>query len=537
MRVEQANLFNNASYRLRNSKKIINKLHDEKYIHIHDKEYSGVTYNCLGINFKIKEYSDLSKEEKLELALEELFEEIVFLTNEQSGGIGYINIDSDLTKVFEDISVEKGINSIRRLFRKLNLPLRNGYERAYVTFNLGLDTSKGGKKVTEIFLKALELGDFDTGEPFIFPNIVFKLKRGVNLEKEDKNFDLLKLALIVSGKRMNPTYFNCDSIYLSNIEGKKLGIMGCRTLLTKNIKGENGAINRGNIASISINLPKLAIESKNEEEFFIKLKNICEKSRDILLERYRELCKLDRENFKFIIDNQMYLGSENGEKSLKNIFSNGTLSIGFIGLFDCIAYLKENKITLKFIKENIELGEKILQFMRELTDKWSKENNLNFSLLASSGEGISGRFAEEDREKEFYTNSFHIPVYLEINPFEKLEIEARFLKYCNGGEISYIEFPTPILLNSEAIFDIIKYGVELNHIYMGINFPLDYCLECKTTGIFIKEYCNKCGSKNIKRLRRVSGYLSLKENLSKGKKVEEQKRIPHLNLGILKRVE
>lgn len=279
MRVEQANLFNNASYRLRNSKKIINKLHDEKYIHIHDKEYSGVTYNCLGINFKIKEYSDLSKEEKLELVLEELFEEIVFLTNEQSGGIGYINIDSDLAKVFEDISVEKGINSIRRLFRKLNLPLRNGYERAYVTFNLGLDTSKGGKKVTEIFLKALELGDFDTGEPFIFPNIVFKLKRGVNLEKEDKNFDLLKLALIVSGKRMNPTYFNCDSIYLSNIEGKKLGIMGCRTLLTKNINGENGAINRGNIASISINLPKLAIESKNEEEFFIKLKNICEKSR------------------------------------------------------------------------------------------------------------------------------------------------------------------------------------------------------------------------------------------------------------------
>lgn len=528
MRVEQANLFNNASYRIKGNKILKNKLHDDKYIHIHDMEYEGITYNCLGVNFKSINYNKISKEEVLELNLEKLFEEIVFLTNEQSGGIGYINIDSDLATIFENISIESGVNSVRRLFKRLNLPIRNGYERAYVTFNLGLDTSKGAKKVTEIFLKALELGNIETGEPYIFPNIVFKIKKGINLEEKDENYNLLKLALRVSGKRMNPTYFNCDSIYLDNIDSKKLGIMGCRTLLTKNINGEKGAINRGNIASISINLPKLAKESKDEREFFIKLKEVCEESKNILLEKYRRLCELDIENFNYIIANRLYQGSEKEKKSLENLFCNGTLSIGFIGLFDCISYLRDEKITNTFIKENIGFGEEILKFMRELTDYWSEEYSLNFSLLASSGEGISGRFAQEDKSKEFYTNSFHIPVYLDINPFEKLEIEAKFLKYCNGGEISYIEFPTPVLLNSEAIFDIINYGINLNHIYMGINFPLDYCPECKTTNIFLKEYCNKCGSDNIKRLRRVSGYLSLKENLSRGKKIEEKERIAHL---------
>lgn len=526
MRVEQANLFNNASYRVRGNKKIINKLHEEKYIHIHDREYDGVTYNCLGINFKKQDYSNLSKDEILELNLEKLFEEIVFLTNEQSGGIGYINIDSDLAPIFEEIFIEKGINSVRRLFKRLNLPLRNGYERAYITFNLGLDTSVGGRKVIEIFLRALELGDIETGEPFIFPNIVFKIKKGINFSKEDKNFDMLKLALEVSGKRMNPTYFNCDSIYLENEDSEKLGIMGCRTLLLKNQNGERGAVNRGNIASISINLPKIAKESEDESEFFKRLGEICEECKLVLLEKYRKLCSLNIENFNYIIENKLYLGYEN--RNLKDIFSNGTLSIGFIGLYDCISFLKKEKITYKFIVENIELGEKILKYIRDLTESWSEEYCLNFSLLASSGEGISGRFVEEDDENEFYTNSFHVPVYLDINPFEKLEIEAKYLKYCNGGEISYVEFSTPILINKEAIFDIISYGVKLNHIYMGINFPLDYCLDCKATGIFPDENCSKCGSKNIRRLRRVSGYLSLRENLSKGKRAEEKRRVAHL---------
>lgn len=528
MRKEQANIFQNASYRIRNTKKLNSKLHREKYIHIHDNEYNGVTYNCIGITFTPKEYKEVDKIENLELNLEKLFQEIVYLTNEQSGGIGYINIDEDLATIFDNVPLNKAINSIRRLFKKLNLPLRNGYERAYVSFNLGLETSSGGKKVTEAFLKGLELGDLETGEPFIFPNIIFKIKNGINLNKEEENYNLLKLALKVSGVRMNPTYFNCDSIYLNNINSKNIGIMGCRTLLTKNINGTEGAKNRGNIASISINLPKIAKESKNKKEFFKNLKSICIKSKNILLKKYNTLCSLDIENFNYILRNKLYLGIDENNVNLRKIFSNGSLSIGFIGLFDCIEYLTGEKLNYQTIIKNIELGKEILKFMRELTDTWTKKYHLNFSLLASSGEGISGRFAEEDSNKEFYTNSFHIPVYIDINPFEKLDIEGKFLKYCNGGEISYIEFQTPILVNSEAIFDIIKYGIEQEHIYLGINFPLDYCLDCKTTGIFLEDHCTKCNSKNIKKLRRVSGYLSTKENLSKGKKAEEKMRVAHI---------
>ncbi|WP_176838726.1 anaerobic ribonucleoside-triphosphate reductase [Fusobacterium hominis] len=194
MRVEQANLFNNAAYRLRSNEVVANDLHDRRIIHIHDKEYKGVTYNCLGVTFNSCNYSE-DCIENFEYNLDKLFEEMVFLTNEQSGGIGYINIDRDLKDLFRDIPIKYAIGSIRRFFNKLNLPLRNGYERAYITFNLGLDTTIGGRKVSEVFLKALELGKPGSGEPFTFPNIVFKLKKRINTERETENYDLFQQDL------------------------------------------------------------------------------------------------------------------------------------------------------------------------------------------------------------------------------------------------------------------------------------------------------------------------------------------------------
>lgn len=518
MRINQANIFKNAAYRMKSSSEVKNKFHTEKYLHIHDKEYYNVTYNCLGVEFKSEIIENLTYEENLENNLDKLFEEISNLTNEQSGGIGYINIDKDLSKVFEFVPIEKAIREVRRFFRKLNLPLRNGYEKAYITFNLGLDESVGGTKVIESFLMALKLGNIENSEPFIFPNIVFKVKKGVNRE-------LLNMAASVSGIRMNPTYFNCDSKNLFGISPDKVGIMGCRTLLVKNINGEDGGLRRGNIAAISINLPKIALESNSLDIFFNKLKFICNESKEILLDRYKVLCNCSLDDMNYIIKNNLYLGSEKAKK-LEDIFSNGTLSIGFIGLYDAISYLKKQEINLNFIRENIEFGEKILKFMRGLTDSYSEKYKLNFSLLGSSGEGISKRFTQGD--KEFYTNSFHVPVNIEISPFEKLKIESRFVKYCNGGEISYIEFKTPVIINQEAIIDILDYAISQEHIYIGINFPLDFCLDCKTTGVFKDNCCDKCQSKNIKRIRRVSGYLSLKENLNEGKKAEEKARISHL---------
>ena len=532
MRVNQANFISNASYRaLNSSNKYTDELHQKRIIHIHDNEYTGVTYNCVGLSLKDKLLDLKMKTELFDIddALNYFFETIVFLTNEQSGGIGFINVDEDLKEFCKNISENDLIKKIRIFFHKLNLPLRNGYEKAYVSFNLGLDTTNEGRKIIKSFLKAFKYGEIMTGAPFVFPNIIFKVKKGINRDIKDKNFDLFKLATEVSGIRMNPTYFNCDSTLVNFIEQNKVGIMGCRTLLANNLNGINGAINRGNIASISLNLPKIAKNSSNEEEFYKNLEYICNRSKEILLEKYEFLCKLDIEDFNYLLENEFYENSIEAleKRALEEIFKNGTLSIGFIGLFDCISYLKKEKLTIDFIDKNIKFARDILKFIRNLCDKWSKEYKLNFSILASPGEGISGRFAEEDETKEFYTNSFHVPVYLEIDAFKKIEIESNFVEYCNGGSISYIEFPTPVLYNNEAVIDVINYAMEKNIVYLGVNFPLDYCLNCKETGVFSTEKCPKCNSENLSRLRRVSGYLSHKSTLKGGKKAEEKMRKSH----------
>lgn len=531
MRVNQANANTNAAYRILKNEEFKNQLHEERWIHIHDKEYTGVSYNCIGIELreKLNQLKENLEEMEIDDALDYIFQVIVNLTNDQSGGIGFINIDSDLAEFVQEVSEEKLITKIRRLYQKLNLPLRNGYEKAYVSFNLGLDISENGRKVTRCFLKAFEYGEILNGLPFVFPNIIFKVKKGINFDSDDKNYDLFSLATKVTGKRMNPTYFNCDSVLVKDINEKKVGIMGCRTLVAKNVNGEEGALKRGNIASISINLPKIARESTNLNNFYKKLNEICEESKDILIQKYEALCKLEIDNFKYILENNFYENFEISieKNNIENSFKNGTLSIGFIGLAECVSYLVKKEISLDMIESNLELSREILRFMRKMTDKWTKKYSLNFSVLATPGEGISGRFCEDEETKEFYTNSFHIPVYLELDAFKKLELESNFVEYCNGGSISYIEFSTPVLNNSEAIMDVVKFGISKGINYLGINFPLDYCESCKTTGIF-EEKCSCCGSIEIKKLRRVSGYLSYKETLKGGKKAEEKVRKSHL---------
>lgn len=462
-------------------------------------------------------------------AFDYIFRLITMLTNEQSGGIGFINIDEDLSMFCEEIEEKRLIKIVRRFFKDLNLPLRNGYEKAYVSFNLGLSQSDAGRKACKAFLKAFLKGDLETKEPFIFPNIIFKVKKGINKEEGDRNYDLFIEALEVTSQRMNPTYFNCDSFELRGLDEEKIGIMGCRTLLGRNLYGIDGAVKRGNIATVSINLPRIARKSKNEEEFFYLLEEVCSKAKKLLLKRYNLLLENRVENFNYILKNDLFCGAKEALKfkDLKECFKHGTLSIGFIGLFDAIGYLKKEKIDLEMIENSLDLAEKIMKKMRSLTDIYSKENRLNFSLIATAGESLCYKFAKDDLTKEYYTNSFHVPVYISISPFRKMEIESMFSKYCNGGSISYVEFETPILNNISAVEDIVKFGINLGEQYIGINFPLDYCKNCHTTSVFKGESCSVCGSKELVKLRRVSGYLSLKETLKNGKKQEEADRIAH----------
>lgn len=537
-----ANSNNNASYKILKygveyKKNQIKELYSEdvfnanlkKYIHIHDSEYSDISYNCLGISYKErleKFINKLNEEFEFEDILNYILKDIITLTNLQSGGIGILNLDLDLEKYIGNLSEKELIKNFRRFFEVLNTDLRKGTEKAYTTFNIGLSTSSQGRMITKSILKAYLAGNIGDSRPFIFPNIVFKLKEGINKKIGDINYDLFELAMIVSSKRMNPTYFNCDAIHVKNIPMDKVGIMGCRTLMAKNKYGDMGGEKRGNIACVTINLPKLAENIKSEDDLFKNLEKYLELSKKSLLERFKLLEKVQIENFKYIIDNEMYLETEKNQ--IYEIFKNGSLSIGFIGLFDCISKLKNEEITKQMIYANLELAEKIVSFMKDKIDEYSEIENFNFSLLATSGEGISGRFAENEKIKKYYTNSYHVPVYIDINPFEKLEIESKFSKYCSGGSISYIEYSAPILYNYKSIEDILNYGLEKGIIYLGINFPLDFCRSCSEVSIFEENACSKCGSNDIIRLRRVSGYLSEKDTLKTGKKEEERERKSHL---------
>jgi len=507
----------------------VQESHFQGYIHIHDIEYSNVSYNCLGINSseRIEEYVQSSKEELyLEDILTYLLNDTIKLTNEQSGGIGVLNLDHDLQNCVGNIEIKELVKCFRRFFDILNSELRKGTEKPYITYNLGLNTSANGRKVTEAALIAYQKGKRGSLSPFIFPNIVFKLKKGVNKTPKDPNYDLFQLAMKVSGARMNPTYFNCDSPFVKEIDPNKIGIMGCRTLLGKNRHGADGGEARGNVAAATINLPKISQISKNENDFFNNLNRYLEITKESLLTRFSLLKALPKKNFNYISKNRLYLGSE--KENIEEMFKNGTFSIGFMGLFDSVSKLKKSEVSKEFLKGNLDFAEKILAFMKDKVDTYSQEEDLNFSLLATSGEGISGKFSLKDEEHEYYTNSFHVPVYIDISPFEKLDIESRFSKYCSGGSITYIELSAPIFNNYKAIEDIINYGLEKNITYLGVNFPLDYCRECGEIGVFEKDICIKCSGKEIKSIRRVSGYLSEKNTLKQGKKQEEASRKKHL---------
>ena len=523
---EQANIYKNAVLRQKKTKEV--DIKSSKFIYSHDREFTGITYNCLGIDFKeLTEYKQLDIDD----AISYIVNKITLLTNEQSGGIGIINIDDILAPYCEEIALDVLVKKIQRLFATLNLPLRNGYEKAYVTFNFGLNTSNSGRKVILAFLKAFESGDLLTKRAFIFPNLVFKIKEGINKSPENKNYDLFLEATKVTSLRMNPTYFNCDNPITDGISASKLGIMGCRTLMGRNIYDEHGAVNRGNIATVSINLPLIANESKNETEFFDKLNNVCNEAKEVLLKKYNLLLENDISNFEFILKNNLFVNSSRAveSESIHEAFKHGSLSLGFLGLFDCISILKKSDMSLEMIKNSLTLAENIMEKMKKLTEEWTETYKLNFSLIAVAGESLCHKFAKnnEVETKDFYTNSFHIPVYIPVSAFEKLEIESLFSRYCNGGSISYIELDAPVLMNKSAIASIILHGIDLGLTYMGINFPLDYCLDCGTTQIFKTNSCSNCSSENIEKIRRVSGYLSTQSSLADGKKQEEKMRVIH----------
>ncbi len=394
---------------------------------------------------------------------------------------------------------------------------RAGAQVPFSSVNFGTDTSPEGRMVIKNFLLSADRG-LGRGETPIFPVSIFKVKEGVNYNKEDPNYDLFRLACKVSAKRLFPNFAFIDApfnlqYYKEGDYNTEIAYMGCRTRVIGDVTSPDNEVvtGRGNLSFTTINLPRLGIkhgiclkerEKPDLDGFFQELGEVMDLVRDQLLERFEVQCSKHSYNFPFLLGQGVWT---NGEKlkptdRLRKVWKHGTLSTGFIGLAECLKAL-----TGKHHGESDEaqkLGLKIIGFMRNRCDENSRKYNLNFTCIATPAEGLSGRFTGIDRaiygkikgvtDREYYTNSFHIPVYYNISITDKIEKEAPYHAYTNGGHISYIELDGDTASNVDAFEKVIRIMKEAGIGYGAINHPVDRDPVCGYVGV-INDVCPKCG--------------------------------------------
>jgi len=428
---------------------------------------------------------------------------------------------------------------------------RAGAQVPFSSVNLGTDTSEAGRMVTECFLLAYEKG-LGKGESPLFPNVCFKIKENVNFEEGDPNYDLFKLSMRVACKRLFPAYSFQDSSFNKPFNKKikhddsgleedvEVAYMGCRTRVAANCIGPEITNSRGNLSFTTINLPRIGIRAEKDISMFWKYLNemfdICVEQ---LLSRYNVQKRLKVKDFPFLMGQRLYLGSEklSNDDTIEDAICNGTLTIGFIGLAECLVALMG-----KHHGESDEaqaVGIAIVGHLHRRCNEATKKHKLNFSLLATPAEQLSGKFIKLDAErygdipgvtnKKWYTNSFHVPVEFKINAFKKIEIEGAYHKYCNAGHISYIELQSAPENNLDAFESIIRAMADADMGYAAINFPVDICRDCGLNGIIKEDNCPECGSANISRVRRITGYLSTLDRFNDSKLAEIQHRQIHQN--------
>ena len=392
---------------------------------------------------------------------------------------------------------------------------RAGAQVPFSSINFGTDISPEGRMVTRNYLLSVDAG-LGKNETPIFPISIFKVKEGVNYNKEDPNYDLFKLSCKVSAKRLFPNFSFLDSsfnkpYYKEGDFTTEVCYMGCRTRVIGNVADPNKEITpgRGNLSFTSINLPRLGIkhgivtnEKTDMKGFYEELGNLMDLVKDQLLERFEIQCNKRIYNFPFLLEQGVWLDSEKlkPEDRLRKVLKHGTLSIGFIGLAECLkALIGEHHGESDKAQK---LGLEIIGFMRKKCDEYSQEYKLNFTCLATPAEGLSGRFVNIDKaiygkikgvtDREYYTNSFHIPVYYNISIVDKLKKEGKYHKLTNAGHISYIELDGDTTENLEAFEKIVRTMKECDIGYGAINHPVDRDPVCGYVGI-IGDVCPGCG--------------------------------------------
>ncbi|MDD2518902.1 MAG: anaerobic ribonucleoside triphosphate reductase [Bacilli bacterium] len=475
----------------------------------------------------------------------------------------YFKETETIGKIFEQ-AYEKSLKKTNRIvyqameafIHNLNtMHSRAGAQVPFSSVNFGTDISPEGRMVSKNYLLAAESG-LGKGETAIFPISIFKVKEGVNYNPEDPNYDLFKLSCSVSAKRLFPNFSFIDapfnlSYYKEGDYTTEVGYMGCRTRVLGNVVDSTKEITpgRGNLSFTSINLPRLGIkygiatnDKMDLDGFYKELEDKMELVKNQLLDRFEIQCDKRVYNSPFLLGQGVWIDSEKLKNTdrLRKVLKHGSLSIGFIGLAECLKALTGKHHGES--EESQKLGLEIIGFMRKKADEFASKHNLNFTLLATPAEGLSGRFTSIDKaiygkikgvtDREYYTNSFHVPVYYNTSVSKKINIEAPYHSFTNAGHITYIELDGDTSNNVEAFEKVVRLMKEAGIGYGAINHPIDRDPVCGFNGV-IGDTCPGCGRTEddgvkFERIRRITGYLvGTVDRFNNGKRAEERDRVKH----------
>lgn len=447
---------------------------------------------------------------------------------------------------------KEGKQAAQSLYHNLNtLESRAGSQIPFTSINFGTDTSNEGRMVSRWLLDASIAGIGKYYLTPIFPISIFKYKKGINDKEGTINYDLKKHAIKSLSKRIYPNIVNCD--FSQNFEDPSnpdtaMATMGCRTMMGFDRHGLGySKVGRGNVCPTTMNLPRIGIrhgictgerKKPDIDGFWEELDEVLKLTETSLIDRFYHVCAQSVESAKFMYKNGTIADFERASfKGIYESMKHGTLAVGYIGIAEMC-----NALFGKDHSEDNEVHKfalKVVKYINEFCKEASDRNNLNFSCYATPAENLCKTFADilkkefgiipNVTDRDYITNSHHVPVWQKISIYKKLQIEAPFCKYPTGGCITYIELESSIMKNQKAVEDIIDYAMSLDIPYLAFNFPIDSCLKCGYQGE-IDYNCPKCGNTDIQRLRRVTGYLTTDyRNFNDGKIKECLDRVKHSN--------
>ncbi len=459
----------------------------------------------------------------------------------------------------EQHAINKTVNRVHQAMEAFihnmnTIHSRGGNQVVFSSINYGTDTSAEGRCI----MREILLSTYDgvgNGETAIFPIQIWKKKRGVNYLPEDRNYDLYQLACKVTARRFFPNFLNLDATFNQNEKWRaddperykwEIATMGCRTRVFEDRWGEKTSIARGNLSFSTINIVKLAIECmgiENKQQridmFFAKLDNLLDITAKQLDERFQFQKTAMAKQFPLLMK-YLWVGADKLEPTdtIESVINHGTLGIGFIGLAECLKALigKHHGES----EEAQELGLKIVTYMRDRANEFSEKYHHNYSVLATPAEGLSGKFTKKDRkefgiipgvtDRDYYTNSNHVPVYYKCTALQKAKIEAPYHDLTRGGHIFYVEIDGDATHNPAVIASVVDMMDKYNMGYGSVNHNRNRCLDCGYENADANlEVCPKCGSHHIDKLQRITGYLvGTTDRWNSGKLAELHDRVTHI---------